>query len=249
MPIAHSAFMSLLLKTFLGCVLVSLAGCAAPRQQPTYLAPSTTSLPQQTKPLPQPTKQQQQPQRSGPLVFLDPGHGGRDGGAAVKPTHLQEKALSLEIVKRVERLLTGWNYNVALSRRTDVFIPLQKRVAMAAHVNASIFVSIHFNSAVSRKGRGAEVLYYNSPNSPRTIDSKRLATTILCRLCDTLPTRCRGIKHGDLCVIRETAMPAVLVEPAFINNPQEAKLLASAPYKQRIASAIAKGINDYFHQK
>jgi N-acetylmuramoyl-L-alanine amidase len=120
---------------------------------------------------------------------------------------------------------------------------------MAAHDNAAIFVSVHFNSAASRNGRGAEILYFNSPKSQRSADSKRLATCILSRLCEALPTRNRGVKHRDLCVIRETAMPAVLVEAAFITNPQEARLLNSTPYKQQIAWAIAKGINDYFHPK
>ena len=242
------------LTAFFTCCCLLMAGCSASRQPSPYLTPSTTTAHSQTKaqpssqPQPQPPKQQL-PKRSGPLIFLDPGHGGRDAGATVKATHLQEKALSLEIVKRVERLLTGWNYNVALSRRTDVFIPLQKRVAMAARVNASLFVSIHFNSAASRKSRGAEIYYYDATNSTRSADSKRLATSVIHRLCEALPTRYRGVKHGDFCVIRETAMPAVLVEAAFITNPKEARLLASAPYKQQIAWAIAKGIDDYLHAK
>ena len=228
----------------LACIVFTFAGCAPSRQAPSYPVLQSHDSSQPVKPRPQPQK------RTGPVVFLDAGHGGHDIGAAVKPSHLQEKNLNLEVVKRVERLLLGWKYTVVLSRRTDVFVPLKKRVAMAARNNATIFVSVHFNSVASKKNRGArgaEAYYYNTPDSQRTADSKRLGAAILRCLCEDLPTQYRGVKLGNLCVIRETTMPAVLVEPAFITNSKDARLLSSAPYKQQIALAIARGINDYFH--
>ncbi len=223
-------------------VLMLVTGCSAPRQSSSYLVGSA-SAPSEAKPRPSPRHA-----RPGPIVFLDAGHGGRDGGAAVKGVPLQEKALALEIVRRVERLLDGWEYPVVLSRWSDIFVPLQKRVAMAARANASLFVSVHFNSAASKKSRGAEIYYFHMPRSQRSIESKRLGTAILKRLCEALPTHSRGVKHGNFCVVRETAMPAVLVEAAFITNPKEAKLLTSASYKQQIAWAIAQGISDYLRR-
>lgn len=235
----------------LGAFII-FSGCSATRQAQPSLSPQTKA--QQASSHSTPSNQtkpsQQQPllqKRGGPVVFLDAGHGGHDEGAVVKLAQLQEKALSLEIVKRIEKLLLSWDYSVCLSRRHDVFVPLQKRVSLADRSKATIFVSIHFNSAPSKKVRGAEVYFYDCPNSSRSNSSKKLASAILIRLCETLPTPRRGVKHGDFCVVRETSMPAVLVEAAFITNPKEARLLTSASYKQQIASAIAKGINDFFH--
>lgn len=236
----YSSQIGILLASF----LITMTGCSAPRQ-----VAAAPVYPPAVHAQPKPHIAPPRAERTGPVVFLDAGHGGRDGGAAVTPPQLKEKELSLDIVRRVERILDGWNYRVVLSRRADVFVSLQKRVAMAARVKAAVFVSIHFNSSASRKSRGSEIYYYQQAKSRRSLDSQRLGTTILKRLCETLPTRCRGVKHGDFCVIRETTMPAVLVEAAFITNPKEARLLSSAPYKQQISWAVAKGIDDFFHQK
>jgi N-acetylmuramoyl-L-alanine amidase len=249
MRLCHPASTATFLFGLFACV-----GCSAPRHDtfPVVQSHATSVSPQaqpQTGSKPNSKPKTPAPKRTGPVVFLDPGHGGRDCGAAVKFSHLQEKALALEVARRAEKLLAGWNYNVSLSRRNDVFVPLQKRVSMALYDKAEIFVSVHFNSASSKTSTGAEIYFYNVPQNQRSKDSKRLGSCILRRLCEGLPTKYRGVKHGDFCVIRETAMPAVLVEAAFITNTQEAKLLASSHYKQKIAAAIAKGINDYFRAK
>lgn len=247
MRLCHSASAA----TFLMCFF-ALAGCSAPchdslpivQHHIASVSPHAQKQSESKSKSKAPTVK-----RTGPVVFLDPGHGGRDCGAAVKISHLQEKALALDVVRRAEKLLAGLNYNVSLSRRNDVFVPLQKRVSMAFNDKAEIFVSVHFNSASSRTSTGAEIYFYNVPQSQRSKDSKLLGSCILRRLCEGLPTKYRGVKHGDFCVIRETAMPAVLVEAAFITNVREAKLLSSSHYKQKIAAAIARGINDYFRAK
>jgi N-acetylmuramoyl-L-alanine amidase len=134
-----------------------------------------------------------------------------------------------------------------------VAISLQKRVAIAERRSAAIFVSIHINSAPNREATGTEVFYYGAKKNnslERILASKRLGTFILNSLCQTLPTNSRGLKErGDLYVIRETTMPAVLVEVAFITNPKESLLLTSAPYKQQVALALAKGIDEFFGKK
>jgi N-acetylmuramoyl-L-alanine amidase len=118
---------------------------------------------------------------------------------------------------------------------------------MADKQNADIFVSLHFNSAPNTAIHGSEVFYYHTSKATiKTKDSKRLATSILKRLCETLPAQSRGVKHGNLCVVRETKMPAVLVESAFLSSPYDLKRLSTLAFRQKIAWAIAKGIDDYY---
>lgn len=233
-------------------ILLLLSGCGARQPAPSpYLRqiadvpPSPTAHASPPTPTPPPSSKKL-------LVFLDPGHGGSAIGAQNINRRLQEKRLTLDIAKRVERLLTAKGYLVRMSRTKDVAISLQKRVAIAERRSAAIFVSIHINSSPKRETTGTEVFYYATKknNSVERIGaSKRLGTCILNSLCRTLPTNSRGLKDGDFYVIRETTMPAVLVEVAFITNPKESLLLTSAPYKQQAALAIANGIDEFFGKK
>ncbi len=181
------------------------------------------------------------------IVFLDPGHGGTDKGTQSRCSiRMQEKTLTLEVSKLVQGYLKQMGHDSILTRTNDVFVPLRKRVELANKKNAFIFVSIHFNSAPNSAIRGAEVFYYkDTHNVARVLKSRKLADLILHRLKETLPTKSRGVKPGDFCVIRETNMPAVLVEAAFLSNAKEVKLLSNKVYKQKIARAIATGINQY----
>ena len=212
---------------------LALCGCGVQRTAPSpYLHPIVEAPPPQEAPAPRPVPppRPSSPNRQ-PLVYLDPGHGGDAIGAQNKPRRLQEKRLTLDIARRTERLLAGRGYSVRLSRTKDVAVSLQKRVLIAERRAAAVFVSIHINSSPSHDTTGAEVFYYAAKaknTSDRISSSKRLGTNILNALCRTLPTANRGLKDGDFYVIRETTMPSVLVEVAFITNPHDAILLASA---------------------
>ncbi|HSL99022.1 MAG TPA: N-acetylmuramoyl-L-alanine amidase [Candidatus Limnocylindria bacterium] len=88
------------------------------------------------------------------VVMLDPGHGGKDPGA-VGPTGLQEKDVVLTIGRMVrEKLSRDRQFDVEMTRDSDVFIPLEERTAMANQGNADIFVSLHINSSRNRGARG-----------------------------------------------------------------------------------------------
>ena len=241
-------------------LLAFFFGCTAQRSAPSpYLhpiaevPPSAPTTPAPAAPQPNHASEAKSGSSTGkPLVFLDPGHGGREVGAQNIPRRLQEKRITLDIAKRAERLLVGRGYPVRLSRTKDVVVSLQKRVLIAERRAAAVFVSIHVNSSPKRDTTGAEVFYYATKerNTPERIRaSRRLGTTILNSLCRTMPTTSRGLKDGDFCVIRETTMPSVLVEVAFITNPKESLLLTTGTHKQRIAQAIANGIDEFFSGK
>lgn len=235
-------------RILLAFCVVFVTGCAAQRQlQNTYLvsmAPSACDR-EQTPPSPPANPA---PKAQAPMVFLDPGHGGHDYGASSRSYGLREKALTLEIATSVGRILRRQGYEVGFSRTKDVYVSLPDRVQKAEARQASILVSIHLNSAPNPKGRGAEVYYYRSKGhreSRRTVESRCLAKQILDHLSRDVPIYCRGVKLGNFHVIRETTMPAVLVEAAFLTNPKDVLLLASMQCRQQVACAIAKGISDY----
>jgi N-acetylmuramoyl-L-alanine amidase len=101
-------------------------------------------------------------------VVIDAGHGGNDPGA-IGRTGLKEKAVNLDIAKRLSALLKQEGVQTVMTRSTDKFIPLPVRVNIANHSGAELFVSIHSNASRTRSLNGFEVYYV----APSVSDSKR----------------------------------------------------------------------------
>src|SRR5205807_10337065 len=96
-------------------------------------------------------------------VVVDAGHGGKDNGA-YRRFGGAEKIATLDVAKRLARKLRESDLKIVMTRSTDVFIPLEQRVAIENAQKNSIFVSIHFNDSRRRGIRGFET-YYHSDNS------------------------------------------------------------------------------------
>lgn len=183
----------------------------------------------------------------GPTVVIDAGHGGNDEGAKVKNPFCEEKRLCLQTARLVKQYLDQLGYHVIMTRSTDAFIPLARRVEIAKQSNAEIFVSIHFNSSRVPTAAGVEIFFYDSKEEKRrTFASKRLADSILTRVLRRTAANSRGVKKGNLYVIRETSMPAVLLEGGFITNAGERANLRLPEYREKIARGVADGIDYYF---
>lgn len=129
-----------------------------------------------------------------------------------------------------------------MSRTDDRTVKLHDRPDMANRSGADIFISIHNNSFTDPRDHGTEIWYYNDhPGSPR------LARAVQKALKEGVGLRDRGVKNWEpFVVVRYTKMPAILVECAFLSNPDEAKLLADPAFQMRLAKAIYQGINEYF---
>lgn len=168
-----------------------------------------------------------------PVVVLDPGHGGIDGGACWGG--VREKKLTLMIAQRVEAVLRSRGIRTAMTRRSDRFVSLQSRAAVANGYRSSVLVSIHCNADPQHQARGIETFYTGS-------SGYRLARSIHGRLDSRTSTPNRGIKRRGLTVLANTRGAAALVECGFMTSPSERRLLATASYQQRIAQAIADGI-------
>jgi len=196
-------------------------------------------------------------------VVLDPGHGGHDKGAASRFGY--EKDFALDVAKRARTILESRGYTVAMTRTTDVFIPLHERPKLAANDANTIFVSIHFNATMTNPdARGFEIFSIAPRGAPATNDpgfkprdlreepgnahelpSGALAGTIYHSLLGQVPTLDRGLKHARFAVLRLARVPAVLVECGFVTNGPESALIGSAAWRGRVAEAIVEGIDEY----
>lgn len=234
----------------LACLLL-----AAPRlfAQPPYRSgalPKSTSLKQLcSKELANPVKPPLIAKKT--CIMIDAGHGGHDVGTqSISKPRYQEKSLNLVTAKFLKGYLQQLGYNVCMTREEDVFVSLEKRAQLANEKKPTLFVSIHYNSAPSAEAQGVEVFFYQSKeNKERVIKSKRLAQAILKRVLEETHAKSRGIKHGNYAVIRETTMPAVLIEGGFVTNEAELQKLKDPNYLKSLAWGIAQGIEDYLQKK
>lgn len=178
-----------------------------------------------------------------PLIILDPGHGGKDEGAHIR--NILEKRLTLRTANLVRKELQLLGYRVSMTRGRDVFVSLTHRADVANRKEAALFVSIHYNSSSSPAAKGIEIYYYSKGDLGRAQKSKDLASSILSNVMETTSCHSRGVKRGNFHVIRETTMPAVLVEGGFLTNPEERAELVTRPYLENLAKGIAFGIDAY----
>ena len=133
-----------------------------------------------------------------------------------------------------------------MTRHRDVFISLSQRSQFANEQNVDLFVSVHYNSAPAPQAHGIEVFYYNSSeNKERAKASKMLAEDVLSNVLALTGAKSRGVKHGNLAVIRETKMPAILIEGGFFTNAEEFAKIKDQAYIKKIARGIAQGVMEY----
>ena len=179
-----------------------------------------------------------------PIIVLDPGHGKFDLG-----THndkCEEKTLALNTAHYTKNELTKLGYRVVMTRSRDEYVTLKKRAQIANDLKSQVLVSIHYNAAHNKEANGIEIFYPKNAKPWKQKRSKMLAQTILRKMLVNTGANSRGIKEGNLCVIRETNMPAVLVECGFITNEKECKKMLNPQYQRALAKAISQGLDDYF---
>lgn len=183
------------------------------------------------------------------VVAIDAGHGGIDPGA-IGPSKLQEKEVVLSISQKLAARLEQAGYKVILTRPYDVKVPLTERSAIAAKNSADIFVSIHANANDSSSVNGTSTYYYAPATVERlkaqATERRRLAKTVQNKLVEQLGRKDGGILQANFAVLRETTMPSILVETAYISNVQEEQLLAQDSVRETVAEGIFQGIEEYF---
>lgn len=182
------------------------------------------------------------------VICVDAGHGGYDPGAIAPSNKLNEKDVNLAVALKLRDLLKAANFDVIMTRSTDVFVGLKERAQIANDAKADLFVSIHHNSAESSAAVGTAV--YSFPGSQ---EGGKLAESIQEELVKALgwantPSKDDGTHTANFAVLRETLMTAVLCESAYMSNPEEAKLLATDDFRQKEAQGIYNGIVKYLNK-
>ena len=190
-----------------------------------------------------------------PIVILDAGHGGEDGGA-VGVNGVMEKDINLAIALQVREHLTDAGVSVRMIRETDTAVgntalstvaerkrsDIQYRAEVVNNTENCILVSIHQNYFEQSRYSGAQMFYAQTH-----ADSAKLAESIRsCIVADIQPENTRENKPAEgIYLLSHVSAPAVIVECGFVSNPEEAALLADAAYQKRMAEAIAKGVMVY----
>lgn len=175
-----------------------------------------------------------------PLVLIDPGHGGQDVGATRNGVY--EKDIVLSMSKHLGRILQQMGYSVAYTRTEDIDLDLEPRVKMAENARASAFVSVHVNSLNASASQVSGVETYHAPSASL---GKNLAEFVHKQIIASTGANDRGVRSARFHVILKTSMPAILVETGFITNPSEASRLLNSAYQERMAEAIAKGVDQF----
>ena len=176
------------------------------------------------------------------VVVIDPGHGGRDPGA-IGIGGLREKDVVLPISLEIANILRDRGVNVLMTRSDDRFITLRGRAYMANRARAHAFISVHANAIGGHRPEvnGMETYYYSR--------GYRLAQVVHQTILETVPVyRNRGVKQARFYVLRNTAMPSILVEVGFVTGQFDSRNLANPTYRSQMAQAIALGILRYLQQ-
>jgi N-acetylmuramoyl-L-alanine amidase len=195
------------------------------------------------------------------VVVLDPGHGGQDSGAMCGG--VLEKDLTLDVARRIDRLLNSEGIATLMTRVGDTYVSLADRAAFANRVRKCIFVSIHFNEDNKPVASGVETYYAahqitagsflaswlpflwrplsDSPN----FESQNLAALVQEALVARTRSIDRGTEARQFFVIANVTSPAILIEGGFLTNKEDISKLASEDYRDQIAAAVADGILRY----
>ena len=195
------------------------------------------------------------------VIFLDPGHGGKDPGAQY--LGLKEKDLNLQVSQQLKTKLESLGYTVIMSRSTDVFVDfVTERSRMSNETNADMFISIHFNATGHGLDSGEDgiqtYMYQPTGNIPSVINKKwhdnptrlkysyKLGSYIHQSVLATTQAKDAGLLAKSFAVLRETNKPAVLLELGYMDDSKESQKIRTKEYQQKLVDGIIQGIQQYY---
>ena len=187
----------------------------------------------------------------GKIVAIDPGHGGSDPGA-ISVRGSKEKLLNLNLSLMVKTILEKAGAKVYMTRENDIDVSspdasdrdeLRARTLVGNNNRADIFISIHHNSSANSDLNGVTTYYYR-----KTLFDVVLAQSIQEAMAQAGGLTNFGSRPANFFVVKNTTMPAALLEIGYLSNPQEEQLLTSQAFQQKMAQAIVAGIDQFFGQ-
>lgn len=197
------------------------------------------------------------------IIIIDPGHGGEDAGTKSVLGNRYEKEFTLDWAQRLQRLLTTNGWQVFLTRSNDSNLAISNRVGFAEERKAGLFLSLHFNSAAPDKSQAGLETYCLTPAGlPSTVtrgfaddtslvfpnnafdgQNLQLALRVHRALLQVNGNLDRGVRRARFPgILRGQQRPAILIEGGYLSNPREARLIADPAYRQKLAEAVARGL-------
>ena len=196
------------------------------------------------------------------VIFLDPGHGGKDPGAQY--LGLKEKDLNLQVSMQLKTKLESLGYKVIMSRSSDIDVDfITERSRMSNETNADMFISIHFNATGHGLDSGEDGIqtytYLPTGNIPSVINKKwhdnptrlkysyKLGSYIHQSVLATTHAKDAGLLAKSFAVLRETNKPAVLLELGYMDDSKESQKIRTKEYQQKLVDGITQGIQKYYN--
>lgn len=187
----------------------------------------------------------------GKIIYLDPGHGGRDPGAMYK--ELRESEINLQITNELKKELESKGAIVYQTRIGDYDISkietknhkrndLEIRAKLINESNCDIYISIHLNSDPSPTWSGAQIFYTN-----KNEENKTLAQIIQTKFKEKLKTKRQPKQLNNMYLFDRLKKPGVLIEAGFISNSNDRYLLKQKNYQQKLAQTITEAIIQYYN--
>ena len=174
-------------------------------------------------------------------ITVDAGHGGSEAGA-IGCLGDREKDVTLSIAKFLEKELNKRGANVVMTRDDDKYIGLSERVDIANYTNSSIFISIHGNALPDgmnpNEHSGVSIYYYYD-------EAKPLANVLINSITEQLGINNDKVRQASFAVVRNTNALSVLIETAYLINPEDNAKLIDEEFQKSYAKAIADGLEMY----
>ncbi len=195
------------------------------------------------------------------VIFLDPGHGGKDPGAQY--LGLKEKDLNLQVSMQLKAKLESLGYKVIMSRSSDIDVDfITERSRMSNETNADMFLSIHFNATGHGLDSGEDgiqtYMYQPTGNIPSVINKKwhdnptrlkysyKLGSYIHQSVLAATQAKDAGLLAKSFAVLRETNKPAILLELGYMDDSKESQKIRTKEYQQKLVDGIVQGIQQYY---
>ncbi|MBL7573362.1 N-acetylmuramoyl-L-alanine amidase [Staphylococcus saccharolyticus] len=171
----------------------------------------------------------------GKTIVLDPGHGGSDQGASSNtPKKSLEKNYTLKTAKELKKILTKESAKIKMTRTKDEYVSLNDR-----NIKGDAYISIHNDSLDSSNANGATVYWLQD-------NQEALAQTLNSNIQKKALLTNRGARQQNYQVLRQTNVPAVLLELGYISNPTDESMITDQIHRQVVEQAIVDGLKQYF---
>ena len=192
-----------------------------------------------------------------PIIVIDAGHGGEDGGATAN--NIIEKDINLSIAKKLEMIFTSNGYEVIMTRTDDNSIgvkdttireqkvsDMKKRLEIYNSNKENIVISIHQNKFQQEKYNGTQI-FYSTNNEKSSILAENIKTSVVNLLQPNNTRECKKATK-EIYLLYNSKVPSVIVECGFLSNKNEAEKLKTDSYQKQLAFTIYLGVSNYINQ-